>query len=294
MHITVLVAALLTTLVTPALAQDDVAPTSCAALAEETGIIETTADTVIADTADGCRITDFLITPSAPSRFKVNELTLVAPGILDDYAAQRLPASLDLTLHGVLLSPETGSELTTYIIEMQAEPMDVHLSYRWDAAEGVLDLADLSVTAGELGGFRLTGRITDAQVTPDVVADPTRLRGALESLTLEMDNARFAAAYFAPPLVSMLPYDQDPRPLIASYIAAVNGFIASLPAANVSAESKDALTSFVSAFPRPRGDYTLEVTAEPPLALDEIALDTPIALAGILARLRIEATHTAP
>lgn len=289
---------LLPLLSSPVLAQDDkkadVQPASCAELMTELAVFESTAETIVEDTATGCHATDLLVVPGSPSRFKIAELTLVAPGLLDDYAARRLPAEVDLTLSGVLLSPETGSELATYMIEMQAEPMTIHLAYRWDRDARTVDLADLSVAAPEFGSFSLAGQFSDAQLDANGLDDVPRMPGAIDHLIVDIKNARFAATYFAPPLIGMLPFDQDPRPLVASYIAAVNAFIANLPPANVSDESKTALTTFVSDFPRPRGDYTIELAADPGIPFASFALDDPAGLVALLSRLKIAASHTPP
>lgn len=266
-------------------------PATCEALATELGFVEKTAETTIEDLADGCRLTSFFINFGQHTRYRIGQATLTAPGLLAAYAGQSLPTELDLAITGFLISPDTGSALTNYIIEMQSEPMDIHLAYRWDPTAHTVDLADFSVAAQAYGAFRVSGRFSDIDLDPARMAELASMPGAIDQLRLEIDNARFFSTLFAPAAVGLLPYDQDPRPLIEGYKQAAASFIANLPATNVPDDAKAALTTFVTDFPKPTGDYALELQADPPIQITALATDSLPAAVALFARLQVTASH---
>lgn len=267
------------------------APTTCEAFADNLGFIEETAETTIQDLPDGCKLTSFFANFGQYTRYRISAATLTVPGILDAFASDSVPSELDLAISGFLISPDTGSELTNYIVEMQAEPMNIHLAYRWDRVARTVDLADFSVTAGAFGGFSFSAHLSDADLDRVELQQLPSMPGAIDQLTLEIDNARFVSTLFAPAAVGMLPSDQDPRPLIEGYKQAVSSFITALPAANVSDDSKAALITLVTGFPKPLGDYTLDLRADPGIAFKDLATDNLPGLVALLARVQIAATH---
>lgn len=265
------------------------APPTCASLVRDLGIFETIADSRIEDTQDGCRLSNVYAGFGAFNRFHIREIDLKAPGLFADYSAQRLPSAVDLTISGFQLAPDTGSALNNYIIEMQSDPMDIHFAYVWDAASGALELHDFSVTAPHYGAYRLSAHLSDIPLDPALLDAPESFPGTLDQLVVELDNARFLASMLVPPLLGYLPYDADPRPLIEAYQQAAIGFVNTLPATD---DTKAALRSFLAAFPKPTGDYTLRLTAQPGLELTSLLVDNPAQLAALLTRLQITASHT--
>lgn len=281
---------------TPVMAQADKKapppPTTCTDLAASLDFIEATAETKIEDVARGCSVSNFYVGYGPYNRYRIAALTIQSPNLFADYAEEFFPAELDLNISGLQIAPDTGSLLQNYIIEMQSEPMDIHLAYRWDKESGELDIADLSVSTNYGAGVRLAARISGLDVDPTKLDDLTEVPGAFEHLVLEIEDARFLSAFAAPALVGMLPYDEDPRPMIKSQQEAATTFIDSLPEANVSQDSKAALATFVQAFPRASGDYTMELRADPGLEFKSLEVDDFAALLPLLARLQLAVTHT--
>lgn len=290
--------------ISPAHAQNDIdgqnrdAPTTCQELIDGLrGLIEANADSIVEATANGCRMTNIYIVAQLPSRFRVTELTLEAPGLFEDIPTHIFPAEAELTLKGIVLSPDTGSLLHTYIIESQAQPIDLHVAYSWDREAGEIRLADFSVSASDYGSFRLAARVSNVLFDPAHLQDPARyhepapFNASFDELALEIDNAGFIGGLLTPALLGSLPYDQDPRPIVASSIAGATAFIKALPKDNISEESKAALITLISGFPRPSGDYKMELRAQPGIALGELMVDNPLALAGLLGRITITAHH---
>ncbi|MET3927963.1 hypothetical protein [Devosia sp. 2618] len=272
-----------------------VAPTTCAALVKSIGLFAVEADSTVEDLETGCKLTNVFIGAGSMTRYRIGEATLIAPELFTSYNNDSLPTEIDLSVKGLRLAPDTGSLMTDYMIEVQAQQLDVHLAYRWDKQKRTVDLADFSVAASDYdASFRVSGRFSDAEMDPDQFFDLTRLPGAMEELIVEVIDARFLSSMTVPFILNSLPYDEDPRPLIDGYKKSAVAFIAALPDDNVPGDAKAALTSFVEAFPKMVGDYTLTVRADPPLEFSALAIDGPADIPALLSRLQIAADHTPP
>jgi len=279
-----------------ALAQDDKkAPkpaANCTELLRSLDFIEATADTVIADIANGCTVSNFYVGFGSYNRFRLGELTLQSPDLFTNYASGSFPPELELHIAGFQIAPDTGNLLSNYIFEIQAEPLAIHLAYRWDKQSGDVELADFSVTADDYGAIRLAGRVSGFNFDPDNMDDLTEIPGAFDQLSLEVENARFFSAMLVPSLLGFLPYDEDPRLLIASYQKAAIAFVNGLPQSNISDDSKAALNTFIETFPQPRGDYSLQLRADPGLPFSTLDVDDLTALLPLLADVELAVTHT--
>lgn len=295
MRFVVPLAAAVAVVASPALAQDaDAKPSSaqsCKAFIAHFGMVEDTPKTSIEELGTGCRIRDFYVKSAPYMRYHIASATLSAPDLFEAFAAERLPREVEVSIESIVFAPDAGGPLSSYVIRMQSEPMDIHFAYRWDRDERTVQLSDFSVDAGNLGGFRLAGRFSEVDLDPDRFKDVSALPGALDQVTLELTNARFFTAYVAPMLLNMLPPDADPEPLIETYKQAAISFIEAVPVKDLSSDSKAALVSFVAAFPRPRGSYTLEVKADPGLALNKLSVNGAAELGASLALLQIAVTH---
>ncbi|KKC35879.1 hypothetical protein WH87_15020 [Devosia epidermidihirudinis] len=271
--------------------REDVDRAACAELVKSFSLIETTADSTIEDIDAGCRVTNVFAGTSSYNRYRIGSATLTAPDLFTRDLKDALPSELDLAITGFQIAPDTGSLLNNYIIENQSEPLNIHLSYRWDKAAQTAELTDLSVTSPGYGSFRIEGRLSEIDLDRfvDAAAD---FPGAIDAVTVEIVNARFFSAMTVPALLGLLPYDSDPRPLVADYKKAAIAFIAALPTDNMADESKAALGALVESFPRMEGDYVVQMRADPPLALTTLTGGNPAEITGLIARMQISAEHT--
>lgn len=269
-------------------------PADCQSLVAGFDMIETSAETVIEDIENGCRITNFHLNAGSYMRYRAERLELTAPDFFVAASAFRPFAALDLTLTGLRPSPDAGGPLTTYIIEMQSAPLDARISYRWDEAAQTLDLSELSLRNADFGGFTLSGHLSGIVFDREALDSPANWPGALDRLTLTLHDGRFFTAFAAPAILGLLPYDADPRPLIVSYQAAATAFVDGLPEASVSEASKAALRRFITDFPHPRGEYELGIDTEKGLPLTDLFDGNPAGLVAILAKISVTATHLAP
>ena len=266
-------------------------PTTCAELADGFDLIEITPDSTIEDTADGCLLRNVFASAGSFMRYRLGEVRLTAPTLFADLSADSLPSALELTISGFQVAPKTGSPSTDYLIEIQSDPLDIHLAYAWDQTAHTLELLDFSVTSPHYGAYRVSARASDMTLDPAQLDDLENLPGTLDAVSIELDNARFLSAMLAPSLLGFLPPDADPRPLVEAYKSAANAFITGLPSANVPDATKAALNSFVAAFPKPTGDYTFKMQADPGLKFTAFLVDNPIELAALFSRLHLTATH---
>ncbi|WEK04422.1 MAG: hypothetical protein P0Y65_19970 [Candidatus Devosia phytovorans] len=267
-------------------------PQTCDELVIALDAIERTPETTVEDTADGCRLTNFYIGTDTYTRYRIAGLELRAPTLLEDFVAERPPAELDLAITGFANAPDTGSPNSNYLIEIQSEPMDMHFHYRWDQQSHTVEVSDFSVTAPGDGAIRLAGRLSSMNFDPKSLDSFDDIPGAFDQLTVEFSNALFVSALLAPALIGNLPYDEDPRPIIADYQQSAVAFIEGLPAETMSDDSKAALASFITTFPRATGDYAFELRADPPFEFASIDLDEIDGLLPLLQRLQLAVSHT--
>ena len=283
----------LAVLVAPAAARDEQpAPKDCTSLFDSLGILNRGPQTIIEDRASGCTITNVYF-GSSYSRFAIGQITLDADDLFGAVAGHSRPARLELSVTGIHIAPEMpDSPVTAYILEAQQTPYDLHLAYRWDQASGNFDLDDLSMTMPGLGSVALTARLAGVTDMPEELETPADFaRGNIEKLTLALDNRGLFTAFAVPILVGNLPYDEDPRPAIATAQEAVTTIISALPDTQIDASSKAVLTRFVADFPKPNGFYRVEVTPSgKPVPLEGLLdFNDPADLPGLLGKFTLSA-----
>jgi hypothetical protein len=264
----------LAALVAPAWAKDaKPEPTDCAGLFDSLDLLKRGPQTSIEDTATGCIITNVYF-GSSYSRTAIGQITLDTDDLFGAIAGHSRPAKLELSVTDIRVSPEMAdSPVTAYVLETQQAPFDLHLAYSWDEASGDFDLDDLSMTMPTLGSITLKARLAGVTDMPEALDSPADFaRGNIEKLSLTLDNRGLFTAFAVPVLVGNLPYDEDPRPAIATAQQAITTFIAALPDTQIDQASKAVLTRFVADFPKPNGFYHVEIAAK----------DQPVPLEGLL------------
>lgn len=283
----------LAALVAPAWAKDAKAePTDCASLFDSLGMLNRSPQTSIEDTATGCTVTNVYF-GSSYSRTAIGQITLDADDLFGAIAGHSRPAKLELSVTNIRVSPDMAdSPVTAYILETQQAPFDLHLAYSWDEASGDFDLDDLSMTMPALGNITLKARLAGVTDMPEALDSPADFaRGNIEKLSLTLDNRGLFTAFAVPILVGNLPYNEDPRPAIATAQQAITTFITALPDTQIDANSKAILTRFVADFPKPNGFYHLEIAAEDqPVPLEGLLdFNSPTDLVGLLSKFTLTA-----
>ncbi|KQN73843.1 hypothetical protein [Devosia sp. Leaf64] len=271
----------------------------CADLAKALGFIEATKKTRFQDGDGACSITQFYVSFGSYIRYRIDEAIVRSPELFTGDVDLKnavggfiLPTELDISVTGFVLAPETGSALNDYIIETQSEPLDLHLAYRWDRDTGALNLADLGVRTRDGSAITMAAMASDVALTQEHLDKLEALPGGIEQLIFSVEDASFFASLVSPALLGMLPDDGDPRALVASYQKVAVTLIDSLPGDSVSNNSKAALRDFVESFPKPTGDYTVQLRADPPIPFVSLQPSDISELLGLLATTELTVTHT--
>lgn len=237
----------------PALAQESPPPLKdCRALIKSArGELARTPETIIEDIPGGCRFTHvgFFISDSVVA--DVDEMTLLSPDLLATYPKNEVFLSADLSLKGFAFPP--GPKL------------NLHLVYSTDPDERTSTLDRLSIDAGHLGRFTVSGRLSEFDNT-DVGSPLSEQSGVLNEVQISLDDNGIVGEILVPILSGSLDSLEDGRD-------ATSATIRSLPRDLISEESAAAVTHFISALPNPRGKWTLTFQSQEGLPIS--ALNAP-------------------
>ena len=268
------------------------APASCEELFTLSGFAEKGPRTRIETVADGCRITDFFAGSTDYDRFRIGMLTLVAPGLFDALAEDLPPPRANIAVTGIASAPRIDDPLLEYILEVQSQPFDVNLAYDWDEATGVLRIEEVSLSGALLGRLAFSAQM--AGLDPDAFA--TARAGmppdfVLREAEVVLDNKLLVASFIAPPVISTLSSDEDPRAQIARYQQMIHATLEGLPETLVDAGSKAVLAALVDSFPSPEGVYTIRLHSEEGIGLDALEADQALKLLTQPGAMTLEASH---
>lgn len=261
----------------------------CAALIASVPDVTTTQDTDIEDVEGGCRATNLSWNQSSYVQYKADEVILLSPDLLRTFPTGDLLVAADLTLKGVRAVPQTNSPLQDYIISLNSTGIDLHLAYTTDPAERS-GTADFELDAGRLGRLALSAELSDVDTTDARLSTLTEVTGTLDHLEVSLEDAGLVANIFAPPILSTLPFDEDPRPAIAAAQEAAIAKLASWPETVMTPESLAALSALIRDFPKPEGSWTVTVDSDPGISLQTLYGGTRSAFAAALKGTRITAT----
>ena len=267
----------------------------CAALASNFPQLEQTSRTEVTDIKDGCQILDATFNFGTYVRWHVAELKITGRGLTEAVAAQRLPEDLNLTLTGLRFAPNVGGQTSNYILEIQQVPFDAHLAYQWNAETKTLSLDDLSISGQRIGLASVSARVSGLAEMPREVGTIADFANAgIENVTLTLNNYGVFQSMLAPPLIGLLPPDEDPRPTIANYQAMLTTSLAALPETVANAASKAVLTQLIADFPAPTGIYQLSIDAQKPVPISSLTGNEVAALTSLVSSLVLTATHQPP
>lgn len=269
-----LMAALLTsTLIAPAplLAQDHPLPLKdCRALLKSArGELARTPETIIEDIPGGCRFTQVGLFISDSVVADVDEMTLLSPDLLATYPKNEAFLSADLALKGFAfpLGPK----------------LDLHLVYSTDPDERTSTLDRLSIDAGDLGRFTVSGRLSEFD-NADVEKALSEQSGVLDAVQISLEDNGIVGEILVPILSGSLDGLEDGRD-------ATSTTIRSLPKDLISEESAAAVTHFIGALPNPHGKWTLTFQSQEGLPISALNAPSFHELMGRLPRdARIQAT----
>ena len=261
----------------------------CAALIASIPDVTTTQDTDIEDVDGGCRATNLSWNQSPYVQYRAEEVILLSPDLLRTFPTGDFLVAADVTLKGVRAVPQTNSPLQDYIISLNSTGIDLHLAYTTDPAE-LTGTVDFELDAGRLGRLALSAGLSDLDTADVRLSKLTEVTGRLDHLEASLEDAGLVANVFAPPILSTLPFDEDPRPAIAAAQEAVVAKLESWPEATMTPETSAALSALIRAFPKPEGHWTMTIDSDPGISLQTLYGGTRSAFAAALEGTRITAT----
>lgn len=243
----------------PAVAQsDDV--NLCRDLLKAVGVLDAAANTDVTAHEDGCTFTNLSVSLDHIMRYQIEALRVTAPG-MDKRLSQNLPPeTVELDATGIRVLPDAGDPLLEYVMELQVEPFDINLAYNWDGASGEFELINLSLAGDYLGRAALSGRaseLTDAALADARLGMPVQV--SLDSLSIVLENRALFTSFVAVPLIANMTFEGDPRAEVDAKKQATADMVAALPEAMLDAQSRAVLIDFIKAFPRPEGNYRLDI-----------------------------------
>lgn len=267
----------------------------CAELFAATGLVTPGFDSKVEDLEGGCGITGIYLGHSQ-SRLRVEELEVFAPDLELAIRGGRQFEDARIKLRGLSFSPDLGYPIHSYLLEMQTRPTDLSLHYSWDPQSGAMVIDHLRAQGMLIGDWALSGRFSDV---PDLSLARTGAvipDFAIEELTLRFDEKNLVLGYLLLAILETLPPDEDPEPHIEAGKAELAAIVEALPEANADAVTKTALIDMIGRFPQLDGAAgTLELRPrENSLRFERFFLDTPEAVAALLADARITFTPPAP
>lgn len=283
----------------PALSEDD--PTSlrdCRALLKSVqGEVTRTPETLAEDVPGGCRFTHVGYALDGFVEYRADEVTLLTPDLLAEFPSGDIFKSADLSIRGLRILPNTGNPMGDYLTSQFTSAIDIDLVYDTDPEALTAQLKRFSFDAGEIGRLTLFARFSNFDNTDIDYTGLGDEMGVIHELGLAIEDNGLLATYLLPLVVGGLPYDEDPRPVIAQTKTAISTAIRALPESLISMVSAESLVRFVTAFPEAHGNWTLHFESEEGLALsalDASSLDDLLALLSSDASISATADYRGP
>lgn len=213
------------------------------------GELVSTPETIVEDIPGGCRFFHVGFFLDASVVVDVDEIIMLGPDLLATYPKNEVLLSSDLTLKG-LASPE-GSKI------------DLQLVYTSDPEERTSALERLSIDAGDLGRFTVSGRLSEFD-NANVEAPLSELSGVINEVTFALEDNGIVAAHLLPILSGALAVLDDGR-------TAPLATILSLPQDLISKKSAAAVVRFINALPNPHGHWTLSFQSDEGLPISALS-----------------------
>jgi hypothetical protein len=231
-----------------------------------------TPKTVEATPSGGCLFRDLTIVMSPRMQFHVDDIETgpLAGAVLTPDKLSELHA----VARHIRFQAQTQQPLINFILSAQTRPFSMAIDYRFDAANGRLDLQRFLVTSPELGDFRLSATLQGLHAA-DLTRPPTQLppEAGLTSIDLEMDNKGLFEGLALAPMATLLLHDQtDPAAAFAEMNAKSTAATTRLlTQAGASRATIQAIAAFNATFPKPRGRFHMHADFPAPLTRSDVA-----------------------
>lgn len=245
----------------------------------------------------GCHGTHLYFVLNPSMRWLFEDMRVTGTDLFLSATENRLPDALEATATGMRFSQTVSSPNLSYQLRALQRTNDIHLSYRWDRHSRDLLLHDFSWVNRQFGSFSLSGAMSNLSELPPLKGK--RAQGSdqatIKNVSARLESHGLFEILVVQALISKLPWDEEPQPLVERYQLSAKASIDALPEAVASADSKAALKTFVASFPHPAGLYELNAETQPQVSIAELAkAKDPAALMELFNRIRISVTHKPP
>lgn len=283
----------------PLLAEDNPAPLrDCRALLKAVqGEITRTPDTTAEDVPGGCRFTHVGYALDGFVEYRADEVTLLTPDLLAEFPSGDIFKSADLSIRGLRILPNTGNPVGDYLTSQYINAINIDLVYDTDLEALTAQLKRFSFDVGDIGRLTLFARFSNFDNTDLDYTGVGAETGVIHEFGLAIEDNGLLATYLLPLVVGDLPYDEDPRPVIAQTKIAISMAIRALPESLISTVSAESLVRFVTAFPQSYGNWTLHFESEtglPIAAFGAPSLEEALAIIGSDAHITATADYRGP
>jgi hypothetical protein len=277
----------------PSLALAKPGEVSCKALADRLLAERMTPATKVIEDGPGCVVTKLKFAMGQYRGWTVDRLTVSGPDFRKLGKGKPFPTALRVEAQGVRFAPDVDDSHSRYLIQAQQHPFDARLSYDWDKATRRLHLRELALDDPRTGLIELSMDADlddlDTRTTPPAPKD-----FGIRHVRMVIDNNGLFEGMLLPPVLAMIPSDQDPAVEIPKAQARELAQIRKLPSSVIDEASKAALSRFVNDFPHPKGRVEIDQTFDTPLRLEDLqavlAVGKPTWFQGSRLQVRYEAS----
>ncbi len=265
-------------LATPVAAQDRMTAEQCngswAALETLVGV-DIGSPSIEPDNEGWCMITDGDLAVDERRRLRIASLRWRASDIGRFIQSGLPPRSLEIKGRNFALVPVTGDPVYDYLLAVQSArgATSFGLNVRWDGVQNTVIVNDAFVSFSDKDRIEATARIDGVNLTDHTTTQMSIGSMGLRELSIKSDFAGWFEAYVALGLGANLLSNGagSPEDQVARYKQQAADFIGSLPDANMSVASRNALSAFVMALPHPRGRAQMQLNAAPSLGATRMA-----------------------
>ena len=185
------------------------------------------------------------------------------------------PRSLEVYGEGLRVIPQSGDAVYDYLLEVQLGDarIDFGGAVRWDGVQNAVVVDEGFVVFDETNRVDVTGRIDGVDLTDQASIQSSLGTAGLENFTVKAEFDGWFEHFLAVPFGvavltdSVLPPEQQVGDLQGQAI----NLIGRIPETVFPDVTRDALSQFITALPKPRGTLQVQLNAEPAIGMERLS-----------------------
>ena len=214
-----------------------------------------------------CEVTGLEVETSSQTAAAVEKVRWRASDIERFLDEGLLPRALELDVIGFRSVYISGDPLQDYLFDLQRSDTGLNfgVSARWDGIQNALFVENAYADLGPAGEIEMSARINDVDLTDTASLQLSAGTAAVQDVLITAEFDGWFEQYVAQTLGYILLNGATASP--AEDVARLQGqavaLIEMVPDTTMPEQSKDFLSEFVMALPRPRGTLRLQFSADP-------------------------------